>query len=976
MSDVTFEDLNRAIEEAAPDFADQVIALLAQRDPPEDRPHDDALQDRPHEDALQDRPHDDALQDRPHEDALRDRPHDDALRDRPHDDALRDRPHDDALRDRPHAEVADAGEGGSWPPLPEGTWTLARLKKALSPDRLATKTAIERRSARREAFAGLLAAPYPPPRIRLGPLLASLYARDDEWSRAHLMKIFKEGRLGYGVWQAFKHCYKQAEARHDSAMFGVLAYRLDAYARTPRTKEIGPGTIIYMQRRAWRYLRQLGQAVPEVYPLFAAQVLRHYPAGFAFSGAWVANQIWAHQDLIRERTAYHVGPPKKLERRAFHDAWKISAEPLFRLLEDAENDSVCDFAIRSLKADFPERLRSVDTKWLRRIGRKRSASVDAFLVQALTDSPEFHQSRLRELGLHRTVLDLLKSESEAARLYAVRYAEHHGEDLGNVELIELARDGAPDVAAFAVRRLSDRPASDIGLPGLVTLLGVRDARTMAADKIQKGFAPHDLSREVYLRLALGARNHRAFVAQWYEAQKTQPPVTFLLAVLETPEADSAARRTALSALDERPGAEIGIDWFKRALLDPTLAKPAARWLRAGKLSGDGLDIEWIKGLVMRPSLRGLAIDVLGNRKLVAPSRIGLSWLLAMARQADEEVHRFAQRYLLEHFTPEDFDGIDRVWTLASDKKEPDAIRRFAAAYLKVHHPELGPTTSDAHDLGIQPRLTVGDYGLHRLRPLFEDERADVRNLAAAIGRYELVRWNDPGLLYDLAASRFREPRALAAEVLMAIGDPMADPNRIPPPTWLDAARIFALAERPLRGARDIALNLVMKHYDAIGGPQRLAWLMESPDREVRAFAVRLLWTQHRPRATPTAWSPAKGDGVPRANERFDSDEALQRFLRTVMFGLPPGRGSRQDGALAFLSRPLAASVAKRRLIDVVRDLALEDHGFAMLSTPVLASFAHSVGKGEWQACVTALARIRRAHPSIDVSLTPALTEGR
>ncbi|MEO1174632.1 MAG: hypothetical protein AAFX94_21660, partial [Myxococcota bacterium] len=34
---------------------------------------------------------------------------------------------------------------------------------------------------------------------------------------------------------------------------------------------------------------------------------------------------------------------EKLEERAFDAAWKISSDPLLRLLEDAENDTVCAF---------------------------------------------------------------------------------------------------------------------------------------------------------------------------------------------------------------------------------------------------------------------------------------------------------------------------------------------------------------------------------------------------------------------------------------------------------------------------------------------------------------------------------------------------------------------------------------------------------------------------------------------------------
>jgi hypothetical protein len=301
------------------------------------------------------------------------------------------------------------------------------------------------------------------------------------------------------------------------------------------------------------------------------------------------------------------------------------------------------------------------------------------------------------------------------------------------------------------------------------------------------------------------------------------------------------------------------------------------------------------------------------------------------------------------------------------------VRTFAATYLKVHHPEMGPTREESRSLGIKPKLTKEAYALSRVRPLFFDERADVRRLAAAIGKQELVGWEDRSLLYDLCDSRFREGRALAAETLVAIGRPDADEKLVPPASWIDAGRVFALAESSIKASREIALTLIRQHYAQIGGARRLAWLMESPDREVRLFAVRLLWDKHRPREVPEAWKPAKGkkEGIGAA-ERFDSVDALRMFLRTVMFGLPPGRMERRELAGdALPDRALPASIAKRRLLEVVRDLSVEDELFARIALPVLEEFMHSQAKGEWHGCVAALARIRRAHPSLETSLPPA-----
>ena len=116
-----------------------------------------------------------------------------------------------------------------------------------------------------------------------------------------------------------------------------------------------------------------------------------------------------------------------------------------------------------------------------------------------------------------------------------------------------------------------------------------------------------------------------------------------------------------------------------------------------------------------------------------------------------------------------------------------------------------------------------------------------------------------------------------------------------------------------------------------------------------------------------------GEGLatnpPDSTEPLPTDDAeiagLRLFARTVLFGLPPGRlGEREPLAGAKPERPLPASVAKRRLLEALRDLAIADVAFAAVMTPVIAEIAASVARGEWQAAVAALAAIRRAHPGL------------
>ncbi|MEM9074367.1 MAG: hypothetical protein AAGE52_38085 [Myxococcota bacterium] len=846
---------------------------------------------------------------------------------------------------------------GRAPNLPRDAWTLQRVRSSLGKWAMYGKGDDEKHAIRKQAWESLSKAPHPPPRLRLGEMLIALYEQDDEWARKTLTHVIRNVRIGWGVWRGIKKVYKIAEERFDAEMFGLLAWRFDRWSRTPQTHEVSGATYAYLRRRSWRFLRKLGESLPEVYVNFAVEVMRNFGQGQVY-GTWILAQIWAHQDLIGERHSWIHQPPKDLSRRAFDDAWKQSADPLLRLIEDAENDAVLDFAIRSLESDFPETIRRVEPKWLARIGQKSAARIHRFVIDLLQASPELHQSKLKGLGLHDMVLGLLKSRDAAASKYAADYANAHAPDLDDAFLIEIAASGQQAARELAVARFEKRSGKDIGLDRLIAMLRVNSLKGLAGPKIEESFSPADLNETQYLDLRLGDGTQQSFVKEFYKKAKQLVPAAFLKKVVEHPRMTSNYQRNqVLQELGKRDAADIGVEWIKAGVLEPRYANAVQQWILNGKLTGANLDVEWIKGLVMRSSTRNFAIRVLSNRKLVEPHRVGLGWLLAMSRQADEQLATFAHRYLLQNFTPADFAGgqegdeagIARIWSLLGTG-EAEPVRRFAALYLTVHHPKLGPKNETARNLGVQPRLTSDAYGLAHVRPLFEDGLAEVRRFATLIARYEIGAWNDTELAYRLATSRHPETRRFGLSALLSIGEESATRNDGPvdalPLAWLSAAPVFALTESSQKSTRQAAMSLLRRHYDTIGGPTRLAWLMESPERDVRLFAVRLLWENR---------------------SSFENVAALRQFLRTILFGLPPGRMERRaDGAL--VERSLPASVAKRRLIEVVRDMAVESREFAAIAQPVLEEFMNSEAKGEWQTCVAAIARVRRAHPDLTTAL--------
>ena len=366
------------------------------------------------------------------------------------------------------------------------------------------------------------------------------------------------------------------------------------------------------------------------------------------------------------------------------------------------------------------------------------------------------------------------------------------------------------------------------------------------------------------------------------------------------------------------------------------------------------------------TLRRLALNLLKDRRLVEPARVGLGWLLELARSSEPELAGFAQRMLLESFEPRDFGGVEKLWELAIGKKQPEVVRTFAATYLKAHHPELGPRLPEAKALGIKPRLDHDAYPITTIRPLLRDERVDVRRLAVAIAGEEIERWGDQDLVYELAGSVKPEPRALGSELLMGVIVEGEGVRRVPA-AWIDGRRLFQLAESPQKAAREVALTLIRRLYERVGGAERLAWLMDAPDRDVRLFAVRLFWDRHRPRGLPDGFVPRKNAGVDVGTQRFADLAALRQFARVVLFGLPPGRVGERDPVVAGApvpERALPASIAKRRLIEALRDVALEHVELARAIAPVLREMSSSIAKGEWQASVQALTQLHARHGEI------------
>ncbi|MCY0999799.1 hypothetical protein OWM54_21920 [Myxococcus sp. MISCRS1] len=859
---------------------------------------------------------------------------------------------------------------------PKDAFTFEKLLRSLAQAQ-ARYDSDSRREASADAWQRFLAqkdVPQPA-RLALADLLVSLYRKNTHASRAVLLKLAATADLKFGLWGGLKRIYKLAEADHDAELFGVLAWRFDVERRQSYKHEVSGGTLQYLRRRAWRYLRHLGAAVPELYPQFAVEVLRHYQEDTSWYSVWVAHHIWAHGTGKYTGGSFGIQPPGDMvKHRAFTEAWKRSPDALMRLLDTCMSDPAARFAIQGLRKDFPESLRKVTPAWLDRLARRPLASAHDFLVETLQGSPEFHQSKLRELGLHDAVLALLMSSSDKARTYAIEYARAHAQDLSTERLVELVAQGDDDAKAFAVALLEKRNPRELGMGLLGRLLPYKATAAFAAKSLEQSFDRAELTsgflRDMYLGTSEQLNWAKGYVQSKYAAGEM--PVAFWKELLEDPRLTKKpypVEGLVVKALSSYAPAAIGPEWLLDKAAHPRIGSQVATWLqRADSLPG--LDVEKVKGLVFSAKHRHVALALLGNRKLFTARQLTVPWLLALARRADPTLHDFAHRYLLEYVVPADFSdtgdaaaGLERLFELALGAKQPVPVRAFAQTYLRCHHPLIGPEQPESKSYEIKPKAPRKAYTPEKLWPALFDARDDVRRFALAVTRAELRAWGWHTRVYELADAEAKEIRNLAYDALLRAGEEGADARYVLHPEELDPVKVFSLTESTKRSTREVAVELIRRHYARLGGAERLTWLMQSADREVGLFAVRLLWEKHRPTHLPEGWkpagakeAPATGGGAP-----FADVPALREFLRKMLFGLPPGRA--KEAREGEVQKRLSASVAKRRVIELVRDLGLEDESFARVIAPVLGEFTGSMAKGEWQSCLASLVQLRTAHPS-------------
>lgn len=849
-----------------------------------------------------------------------------------------------------------------------GSMDLSGLRAALRQARSA-RSRNQRRERAKEIWGRYLGQDKVAQVLSVADLVVKLYETPTGPARQALLELVAQAPLTFGLWGGLKRVFKRAERDLDAELIGAFAARFDVETRQSRNWDVSPGTLVYLSRRTARFFRLLGKSLPEQYPSFAVEVLRRYPAGTQVRWMPTAKQILAGRSrkwgYDEENTHGKTFLPPYLS------AWKRSPDPMMLLLETCESDAAAQFAIDGLRELFPETLRALTPAWIARVCARPLGAAHDLVVDTLERSPEYHAGRLRELGLHDAVFALLKSPSNRARTYAIAYARGQVASLSTELLVSLLDDNVYlyDVVQFAANLLSSRPPREVGLTMVLRLLRYDASRRWAEAALDKDFDPSEVTPAMVADLLLVDATAR-FARDWISRRMPKGALSAafwieLLAREHGSDAPWDVDSHCLEQLAEYPVSSLPADWVLEALSNDDYGDEVSGWLEAADALPIGLDAERIKGLVFDPATRGVAFTLLERTNLIPVADVGAPWLLALARRSDPSLHQWAHQYLVQHVAPEAFGdgdrdaGIARLFALATGKREPDAARAFGQTYLLSHHPRIGRQQQMAVAVGLTPALPREAYTPALVWPALWDDRPDVRRFGVALARVELVRWGEPHRAYELCESEAREVRNVGYDALTQAGKANADPDLALPLDALDAALVFSMTESRFRGTRDVAMGLIRDHYGRIGGAERLGWLMQSADREVRMYAVRILWEKHRPRAVPDGWRVA-GQTLDAA-QPFDDAEALRDLLRRLLFAVPPARGGEKgDGR----RRRMPANAAKRGIVEVVRDLGIRDREFAVLVAPVLAEFTGSIAKGEWQACLAALMAMRSAHPEL------------
>jgi hypothetical protein len=529
-------------------------------------------------------------------------------------------------------------------------------------------------------------------RLRLHELILPLWQEDSLFARTCLLRVIATVPLQFGAWKALKRIFKESEVKGDTEVYGALAARFDMAYASYGGYAPSRGTLAYLVRRAWRYLRRMGVSMPIGYADAAVDVLVNYTDETNWRRSWIANHIFFHETKAYNRSGFTYGgkmPANLLKDRAYPDLWRRSPRPLFSLLERARADQVRAFATEALKADFRAVLREVEPAWVARLVTVGSKAIDEFVVWILTNVPRFEQGAFRSLGLHEAVLRLFDSPSVEAATYAANYARTHARDLSVAELVRLIDNKHEPVRKLAADLLSGRdPRTEIGLEAWGWLLETKYGHELATKSIQKNFGAAELT-PAWFKARLFSPSKQAFqfvsklLPQIHPAQKLGAAYFADLIDSIKDTKTQSARDISSFAMGELVKFDVNtlpVEFLQRLILRPLSQSSVLAWVDEGRLKANTLpltfwkalayhpawetdpwltalrqsDQDWARALTFNEGLADRVLAWLSDPRRFTASDLTFEWLMQLVDRSEPRYHDFAVETMIKAFTPADF----------------------------------------------------------------------------------------------------------------------------------------------------------------------------------------------------------------------------------------------------------------------------------------------------------------------------------
>jgi hypothetical protein len=633
-------------------------------------------------------------------------------------------------------------------PIADETPTFSKYLTAIHSRDFRRKPRSEQAQYRQEQMKVLeaadAAAPLPE-RLRLYDILLALWQDNGPFAHTCLLRIIAAVKLTYGPWRALKQIFKEAEARGDTEVYGALVARIDAASAAGLGFDIGRGTLAYLRRRGWRFLRRLAVRLPACYADTAVDVLAHYPADTRWDGTWVANQIFYHEtgSYSRGSFSFPPRPASLIKHRAFADLWRRTPRPLFSLLERAQSDLVRGFAASALRTDFRASLREVEPGWVARLVSVGSRTIDEFVVWILNNVPRFEQAAFHTLGLHDAVLRLFDSPAPEARVYAADYARTHARDLPVADLIRLANNNHEAVHKLACDLLHERDArKEVGLDAWGQLLETRHGHALAAAMLRKHYGARELTPEWFKDRLLSPSDKarefaKAYLPQVHPYQELGPG--FFADLIDriddidnraTGDVPASARRVpgqSLQAIWQLKGTAylgpvlgdvlagllrfdvnaLAPDLLRRLLLQPLSSPVVCAWINEGRLKALTLGVDFLKSIAYHPAWEtdpwvaqlkagprawaqhlpfneALADQVLAwlrDVRRFSPAELGFDWLMQLVVRSEPRYHDFAVETMVKAFVPADFAPKETAAAPAAAHAAPTTVDLQGASFL-------------------------------------------------------------------------------------------------------------------------------------------------------------------------------------------------------------------------------------------------------------------------------------------------------